>query len=109
MSNSAKAKLIKLTSTEKYQRLISKELGSYGIKSGHVILKPSENVGEHTTDEREEVIIVLKGKGKAIIGKNEIFNIESNIVLYIPPKTLHDIKNTGSDPLEYIFVTSLAI
>jgi len=103
------AKLIKLESTEKYQRLVSKELGSCGIKSGHVILKPGENVGEHTTNDREEVIIVLKGKGEAIIGKDEIFNIESNIVLYIPPKTLHDIKNTGSHPLEYIFVTSLTI
>ncbi len=109
MSDSYKPKLIKLTSTEKYQRLISRELGSSGIKSGHVVLKPGENVGEHTTNDKEEVIIVLKGKGKAIIDKDSIFNIENNIVLYIPPKTLHDIKNTGSSSLEYIFVTSLAI
>ena len=74
-----------------------------------MILKPGENVGEHTTNDREEVIIVLKGHGKAIIDKDEIFNIESNIVLYIPPKTFHDIKNIGLKPLEYIFVTSLTI
>jgi len=104
-----KIKLIKLDSSEKYQRLLSKELGTSGIKSGHVVLMPGENIGEHTTDEREEVIIVLKGNGEAIIDKDNILKIENGIVLYIPPKTLHDIKNTGSDKLEYIFVTSFAI
>jgi len=108
-ANSSKVKLIKLDSAEKYQRLLSKELGTSGIKSGHVVLMPGENIGEHTTDEREEVIIVLKGNGEAIIGKDNILKIENDIVLYIPPKTLHDIKNTGSDKLEYIFVTSFAI
>lgn len=106
MGSSTKVKLIKLDSTEKYQRLFSKELGTSGIKSGHVILKPGENIGEHTTLDREEVIIVLKGKGEAVINKDNILKIEQNIVLYIPSKTSHDIKNTGSGILEYIFVTS---
>ena len=109
MSNSRKAMLIKLESSEKYQRLLNKDSGSFGIKSGHVILKPGENIGEHTTAEREELIIVLKGSGEAIVDRETILKIESNSVLYIPPKTKHDIKNTGSGILEYIFITSPAL
>ena len=101
-------KLVKLESTEKYQRLINKDLGSSGLKSGHVTLKPGENIGEHSTNEREEIIIVLKGKGEAVVDKNKIFTIKENHALYIPPQTSHDIKNSGKENLEYVFVTSKA-
>lgn len=103
---SQKPKLIKLESAEKYQRLFSKDSGTAGMKSGHVILQPGENIGEHSTGEREEALVILKGKGEAVIGKGEIFNIEKDTVLYIPPQTGHDIKNTGLEILEYIFIIS---
>ena len=106
MANSHKPKLIKLGSTERYQRLLDKDSGSIGIKCGHVILKPGENVGEHTTAEREELVIILKGSGEATIDRQDILKIENNTVLYVPPETMHDIKNTGSSILEYIFITS---
>ena len=102
------AKLVKLRSKEKYQRLISKDLGSLGLKSGHVTLKPGENIGEHSTNEREEIIVILRGEGEAIIDKNKIFTIKANHALYIPPETGHDIKNSGDEDLEYVFVTSKA-
>ena len=106
MTDLKEAKLIKLESKEKYQRLISKELGRYGIKAGHIVLKPGGTIGEHSTDEKEEIIVVTKGKGEAIIGGESILDIDKNFVLYIPPDTYHDIKNTGSESLEYIFITS---
>ncbi len=107
MAGSKKARLIRLESKERYQRLVSKELGSFGVKSGHVILNPGENIGEHTTSEREEVIVILQGSGEATIDKDEILKIEKDSVLYIPPQTNHDVKNTGTNILEYIFMTSL--
>ncbi len=108
MVNPGKPKLIKLESREKYQRLFSKDTGTCGIKAGHVLLKPGENVGSHSTGEREEAIIILKGSGEAKIGKDNILKIEEKTVLYIQPEASHDIKNTGTGILEYIFVTSLA-
>lgn len=108
MCGSGIARVIRLDPGGKYQRLLSKESGSLGIKGGHVILKPGENVGEHTTGEREEAVIVLEGRGAATINKNSTLELERNTFLYIPPKTIHDIKNTGSTLLEYIFITSLA-
>jgi len=101
-----KARLIKLESAEKYQKLFSKDSGTAGMKAGHVRLQPGENIGEHSTAEREEVLVILKGKGEAVIGKGEVFKIEKDAALYIPPKTGHDIKNTGLEILEYIFITS---
>ena len=103
-----KAKIVKLESKEKYQRLFSKDSGTCGVKSGHVILKPGENIGVHSTNEREEVIVILKGKGEASSGGERTLKIEKNAVLYIPPSAEHDIKNTGKDVLEYIFITSQA-
>lgn len=97
---------IKLGSGEKYQRLLDKNSGTAGIKAGHVILQPGENVGAHTTGEREEVIIVLKGNGEAMVGKESIFKLGSDAILYIPPRTDHDVRNNGTGELEYIFVTA---
>ena len=105
---SSKARLVKLQSTEKYQRLFNKDSGTSGMKSGHVVLQPGESVGEHTTGEREEAVVILKGSGEAIINKKDIIAIEENAVLYIPSQIDHDIKNTGSGVLEYIFITSQA-
>ncbi len=107
MADSKKVRLVKLDSKERYQRLFSKDSGTCGMKSGHVILQPGEYVGEHTTGEREEAIVILKGKGEARINKKDIFDIEKDVVLYIAPETVHDIKNTGFEILEYIFITSL--
>ncbi|NQV04211.1 MAG: cupin domain-containing protein [Candidatus Omnitrophica bacterium] len=107
MADSKKVRLVKLDSKEKYQRLFSKDSGTCGMKSGHVVLQSGENVGEHTTGEREEAIVILKGKGEAVINKKDIFDIEKDIVLYIAPEMVHDIKNTGFEILEYIFITSL--
>jgi len=99
-------KIIKLDAKAKYQRLISREFGSLRIKSGHVILKSGENIGEHSTEDKEEALIILKGKGKVRIDKKDTHDIEQGMFIYIPPKTLHDVKNTGLDILEYIFTTS---
>ncbi|MFH1782177.1 MAG: cupin domain-containing protein [Candidatus Omnitrophota bacterium] len=99
-------KIIKLEDKDKYQRLINKDLGSFGLKSGHVILSPGESVGEHTTGDREEIVVVIRGNGEAIVDKDNMLNIDQSSVLYIPPKMIHDIKNTGQEALEYIYVTS---
>ncbi|MFC1667437.1 cupin domain-containing protein [Candidatus Omnitrophota bacterium] len=102
------ARVIKLESGQRYQRLLNKESGTFGIKSGHVTLKSGESIGEHSTGEREEVVVILKGSGEAIINKNSTLKIEKDSILYVPPKTTHDIKNTGGDIFEYIFTISLA-
>lgn len=107
MNNASKVKLIKLESKERYQRLFNKDLGTCGMRAGHVSLRPGENIGEHTTGDLEETLIILRGRGEARIDDAKL-QIEANSILYIPPQTSHDIKNTGSVVLEYVFITSKA-
>ena len=64
--------------------------------------KPS--IGEHSTRAHEEILVFLAGKGHALIGPNEIpYEIGTGKVIYIPPHTLHNMKNTGTETLEYVF------
>ncbi len=99
--------LVTLKGQEKSTRILSGFPETMGIKSGHVILKPGENVGEHVTEAKEEVIIVLKGKAMILCGNDDepIVACERSVV-YVPPDTAHDVKNIGGDILEYIYVTA---
>ncbi|MFA5388541.1 MAG: cupin domain-containing protein [Candidatus Omnitrophota bacterium] len=108
MADLSKVKIIKLVPGSKYQRLFNKDSGTSGIKAGHVILKPGEEIGEHSTNEFEEALVILNGSGRVNIDKKDTAEIEKDMVLYIPPYTLHDVKNTGQGALEYVFITSYA-
>lgn len=63
------------------------------IKSGRVLLAPGEEVGEHTTEKREEVIVVLKGHGKLV--KGEELPIEEGQAYFIPEGVLHNVIKIG--------------
>ena len=106
MADFLKAKILKLEPSSKYQRLFDKDSGTFGIKAGHVMLKQGEEIGEHSTNDREEALIILKGKGQLEINKRENLDFKDNAVLYIPPDTIHNVKNIGKGILEYIFITS---
>lgn len=108
MADFPKPKIVKLTSGSKYQRLFSKDSGTYGIKSGHVILQEDEEISEHSTNDMEEALVILKGKGQLTVNKKENLDFGDNTVLYVPPDTIHNVKNTGKGILEYIFITSNA-
>ncbi|MCX5704962.1 MAG: cupin domain-containing protein [Candidatus Omnitrophica bacterium] len=99
--------LVTLKGQEKFTRILSGFPETMGIKSGHVVLKPGENVGEHVTEAKEEVIVVLKGKAMILCGNDdEPIVASARTVVYVPPETTHDVKNIGGDILEYIYVTA---
>jgi len=108
MADSPKTKIVRLERGERYQRLFNKESCTCGMKSGHVILKKGEEIGEHSTNAMEEALVILKGKGILVINKKEELDFKEDSVLYIPPGTLHNVKNAGEGILEYIFITSNA-
>jgi len=108
MADFPKAKIARLESGSRYQRLFNKDSGTCGIKAGHVILKRGEEIGEHSTNDAEEALVILKGRGRLAINKKENLDFKDDAVLYIPPRTIHNVKNTGNGVLEYIFVTLYA-
>jgi len=105
--NKVAFKKLKSDAKEKYTRLFSKKDGSaISLRSGCIVLKPGENVGEHSTEAEEELLIILEGKGKLLLGKSAEIEIEKDSAAYIPPRTIHDVKNTGMVNLKYVFVTA---
>lgn len=78
---------------------------SLKLHSGYVNLKPGKNVGEHSTENYEELLIVLSGEGE-IETEGTRRPIRANQIAYNPPHTTHNVHNTGSEPLRYIYIVT---
>ncbi len=98
-----KAIVVDLNEKHEYQRLLAGSPQTCGMRSGRVYLAPGEECGEHSTKEREELLVFLSGEGLALIEDAESFAVGKGKVSYIPPNTLHNIKNTSTEPLIYIY------
>jgi mannose-6-phosphate isomerase-like protein (cupin superfamily) len=79
-----------------------------GMRSGFVRLKPGATVGWHTTGEHEEALVILRGQGEAQIEGHAALPITSQMEVYIPPAMRHNVANTGSEILEYVYVVAPA-
>jgi mannose-6-phosphate isomerase-like protein (cupin superfamily) len=98
--------VIDLQDSGDYQRLLSGDPQTNGMRAGRVLLQPGKSVGQHSTKKQEELLVFLSGQGNMLIGevgKTQSFPVCKGKVSYIPPQTLHDIQNSGTEPLVYIF------
>ncbi|KQC14903.1 MAG: hypothetical protein APR63_04905 [Desulfuromonas sp. SDB] len=97
----------KIESTpENYLRLLESGKQSHCLHSGLVCLKPGENVGEHSTKQYEEMLVILAGEGMAKVEPDRTFDIKSGCIVYIPPDKSHNVYNTGNDDLSYIYIVT---
>ena len=58
-----------------------------GMRSGVVVLAAGESVGQHTTGLREEVIVVLEGRGEVRVEGVGPLAVEAGMAAYVPPAT----------------------
>jgi len=101
------AKLIPLDAAGKdYLPILTGPPESVSMESGLVILAPNRTVGKHSTKEHEELLIVLEGEGQMIFSDGSTLPVKRNTALYCPPQTEHDVKNTGTTPLRYVYVVA---
>ncbi|HNX80595.1 MAG TPA: cupin domain-containing protein [Candidatus Omnitrophota bacterium] len=91
---------------QRYQRLVQGVSDSCGIKSGFVTLQPAESIGEHVTESKEEVIVLLSGSAKVSYGEGQSIDAEAPSAVYMPPETKHNVTNAGTSELRYVFITS---
>ena len=102
--SSRKVCVIDLESGAEYQPLLSGKPQTCGMRSGRVYLRSGETCGQHNTDDHEEMLVFLSGRGMALIDEGEdSYPVGQGKVSYIPPHTVHNIKNTGAEPLVYIY------
>jgi len=103
MASSEKVLIIELSKNAENQKLLDGKPQTFGMRSGKVYLSPGQACGQHSTKDREEILVFLSGRGELLIGQGDRFEVGRGKVSYIPPHTIHDVKNTGSDPLVYVY------
>jgi len=73
------------------------------MRAGLVRWKPTERVGWHSTGESEEALTILRGSGVVNIEDQPDVQLRSNMPAYVPPRTGHNVTNTGNEVLEYVW------
>ena len=81
---------------------------SVTMRSGLVVLLPGKSVGKHSTEQNEELLIVLEGQGEMSFKDGSKLPVKANSALYCPPQTEHNVTNTGTGVLRYLYVVSKA-
>ncbi|MGO9085910.1 MAG: cupin domain-containing protein [Candidatus Sulfotelmatobacter sp.] len=81
---------------------------SVKMKSGLVALPPGKSVGKHSTEQNEELLVVLEGQGEMTFMDGSKLPVKANSAVYCPPETEHNVTNTGASVLRYVYVVSSA-
>ncbi|HVN21219.1 MAG TPA: cupin domain-containing protein [Dongiaceae bacterium] len=76
------------------------------MKSGFVVLNAGHSVGKHSTEHHEEVLVVLEGSGEMLFRDGSKLDLKARTALYCPPETEHNVKNTGTTQLRYVYVVA---
>lgn len=79
-----------------------------GMRSGYVRLKTGASVGWHSTERNEEQLVILHGRGEALVDGQPATTFEAPCTVYISPATRHNVTNTGPETLEYVYVVAPA-
>ena len=69
------------------------------------MLEPGGEVGEHTTETGQELIVILEGTATVIAGGERGEATAPSEVL-IPINTVHNVKNESSKLLKYVYIVS---
>lgn len=91
---------------DSYMPLLAPPAGSLAMRSGLVTLAPGDECGEHTTGSHEELILCLEGEGEIDAEGLGTARLAAGYVAYNPPNTPHNVRNTGSTPMRYVFVVA---
>jgi mannose-6-phosphate isomerase-like protein (cupin superfamily) len=76
------------------------------LRSGLVTLMPGRDVGWHSTETYEELLVILNGCGKLLSKGHADMDIACGQIAYNPPQTEHNVINTGPEPLRYIYIVA---
>lgn len=103
-----KAFVESLNEESEHQALLNGVPQTRGMRSGRVYLLPGADCGVHSTEENEEMLIFLSGSGEAVLDGGKTFKVGKGKFAYIPPQTVHNIRNNSDKPLCYIYCVAPA-
>ncbi|HEY82007.1 MAG TPA: cupin domain-containing protein [Dehalococcoidia bacterium] len=80
-------------------------VGSRRFWAGIVIIGQGSSSNPHVHDDAEEIWYVVGGTGRVRVGEEEE-EIGPGSCVFVPPKTVHQLLNTGQTELKVLAVTS---
>jgi mannose-6-phosphate isomerase-like protein (cupin superfamily) len=78
------------------------------MRAGMVTLGPGEECGRHSTEDYEELLIILEGSGEAELEGHGAFALAAGQVVYIPTRTHHNVHQRGEAVMRYVYVVAPA-
>jgi len=78
------------------------------FRSGLVTLEPGKSVGVHNSGVNEEILVPLEGQGELQFASHPPVTIKPGMITYAPAHSEHNVLNTGTGRLRYIFITARA-
>src|ERR687887_2249394 len=85
--------------------LFAPQLDSARLAVTWVRGEPGSEQRRHAHEDSEQVYVVFRGRGLMTVG-GEQREVEAGTAVLIPPGAEHSIRNTGSEPLEYVSATA---
>jgi len=91
---------------ESYRQILDGVPQTCGMRSGRVELARGEEIGEHSTKDHEETLVVLEGSGVVHVEGHEPMAVRGGQSVYIPPRSTHNVRNPESPLLRYLYVVA---
>jgi mannose-6-phosphate isomerase-like protein (cupin superfamily) len=85
--------------------LFATQFGSSELAVTWVRGEPGSQQGLHAHEKSEQVYIIVRGRGLMIVDDGER-EVEAGTAVLIPARAEHAIRNIGTEPLEYVSVTT---
>jgi putative monooxygenase len=82
-----------------------KSHGASNLSMGMAIVPPESRIPWHEHPVQQEVMIVVQGKGVAIIGDEEE-TVTPEIAFFVPEGVRHMVQNTGEEDLKIVWCYS---
>jgi mannose-6-phosphate isomerase-like protein (cupin superfamily) len=101
-----KPRVVDWTGGKSYLPLLEGPPTTCGMRSGRVELKAGQEIGEHSTGDHEEVLVILEGEGEVRVEGHPPLAIRGGQAVYIPPRSKHNVCNAGSPLLRYIYIVA---
>lgn len=106
-STSREVKVVSLDPGDSsYFWLLKGDPDTKSLRSGLVTLAPGKSIGAYNSGTNEEMLVPLEGQGEIRFPDHSPVAIKPGLIAYAPAHTEHDVANTGSTRLRYIFITA---
>ena len=72
---------------------------------GHVNLEPGQIVGEHSTQNHEEIIYVISGEGIMFTPDSKV-PMREGTMIHVQSPQIHNVRNSSKEILDYVFIVA---